>query len=94
MVKELDRIEEFADANYSALPHRGNIPEDLRPPISVDFPIWTCDANGLCLTGENADSVISINDIRAHYKLEYGGVEQFKEKVLKEIEERNKRLEK
>ena len=42
LVIEIDRIEERTDPNYSSLPHRENIPEDLRLQVEKDFPIWTC----------------------------------------------------
>ena len=92
LMKELDRIEEYADANYSALPHQVNIPNDLRAPGSVDFPIWTCDSNGLCLAGEYANKIVSVEEIRAYYKSKHGGTERFIAKVQQEIRERNKRL--
>lgn len=92
LVQELDRIEEFADANYSGLPHQDNIPEDLRNPIALDFPIWTCDSSGRCLVGDNATEIRTADQIRSHYQQKYGGVEQFKNKLHQEIQERNKKL--
>ena len=92
LVKELDRIEEFADANYASLPHQANVPEDLRPPVAIDFPIWTCDKNGLCLTGENCAEIVMVDDVRKYYQKEFGGVDQFKDKIIREISERNQRL--
>ena len=92
LVNELDRIEETADPNYASLPHGINIPEDLREEIAKDLPIWACDISGNCLVGENADKVRSIEQIRARYQKKHGGVEAFKEKLRKEIEERNARL--
>ena len=92
LVTELDRIEESTDANYSNLPHQGNIPEDLREIITADFQIWACDQSGNCLTGETASRVLHVDQIRNHYKREYGGVKQFKDKIQREIQERNKNL--
>ena len=37
LVKEIDRIEERTDPNYSSLPHRENIPEDLRLEVEKIF---------------------------------------------------------
>jgi hypothetical protein len=92
LVKEIDRIEETADPNYASLPHGKNIPEDLREEIAKDLPIWACDVSGNCLVGENADKVRTIEQIRVRYEKKHGGVEAFKEKLHKEIEERNARL--
>ena len=52
LIKEIDRIEERRDANYSSLPHSSNIPDDLKPEIGKDYPIWTCDIKGRCLVGD------------------------------------------
>ena len=40
LVKEINRIEERADPNYSSLPHRDNIPEDftLTPRLLATIP--------------------------------------------------------
>ncbi len=92
LVTELDRIEETADPNYASLPHISNIPEDLRDEIAKDLPIWACDVSGNCLVGAKADKVRSVDQIRARYEKKYGGIEAFKEKLHKEIEERNARL--
>ncbi len=92
LVKELDRIEETTDPNYASLPHSGNIPEDLREEIAKDLPIWACDVSGNCLVGAKADKIRSVDQIRARYDKKYGGVKAFKEKLHKEIEERNARL--
>ena len=92
LVKELERIEETADANYSALPHKNNIPEDLRYQIAVDYPIWACDEAGMCLAGETAAETKHLDDIREHYQKKFGGVEKFLEKLRREIERRNKNL--
>lgn len=92
LVKEIDRIEETADPNYASLPHGNNIPEDLREEIAKDLPIWACDVSGNCLVGETADKVRSVEQIRARYEKKYGGVEAFKVKIHKEIEERNAKL--
>ena len=92
LVRELDRIEDFADANYAALPHQTNIPEDLQPPVATDFPIWTCDKKGLCLTGENAAEIVMVDDVRSYYHKKFGGVNKFKDKITREISERNQRL--
>ena len=64
LVKEIDRIEERADPNYSSLPHRENIPEDLRLEVEKDFPIWTCDIKGRCLTGDAGDGIKTVEEIR------------------------------
>ena len=92
LFKELERIEEFADANYSTLPHQANIPEDLRESITLDFPIWTCDQSGFCLVGETASDVKHVDAIREYYQKEHGGIEEFKEKIRREIQARNENL--
>jgi hypothetical protein len=81
LVKEIDRIEERTDPNYSSLPHRENIPEDLRLEVEKDFPIWTCDIKERCLVGDAGDDIKSVAEIREFYKNEYGGIEKFKEKL-------------
>ncbi len=86
LVKELDRIEERVDANYSNLPHSENIPEDLRDKVEKDFPVWACDRHENCLTGEHADKVVKVDEIREFYDKKYGGVEAFKEKLRLERE--------
>jgi hypothetical protein len=92
LVEEIDRIEETADPNYASLPHGSNIPEDLREEIAKDLPIWACDVSGNCLVGSNADKIRSVDQIRDRYQKKYGGVEEFKEKLRKEIEDRNAKL--
>ena len=86
LVKEIDRIEERADPNYSSLPHRENIPEDFKNQVEKDFPIWTCDKKGRCLTGDAGDSVHTVDEIREFYKKKYGAIENFKEKLRIERE--------
>lgn len=86
LVKELDRIEEKADPNYANLPHNKNIPEDLRNQVEKDLPIWACDRQGMCLLGEHADKIRSVDQIRKRYDKKHGGVEAFKEKLRKERE--------
>ena len=86
LVKELDRIEERVDPNYSNLPHLSHLPEDLREQVEKDLPIWACDQQGMCLTGEQADLVLSADKIRQHYTQKYGGVDEFKEKLRIERE--------
>lgn len=81
LVKEIDRIEERTDPNYSSLPHRENIPEDLRLEVEKDFPIWTCDIKGRCLVGDAGDAIKTVEEIREFYKSEYGGIGKFKEKL-------------
>jgi hypothetical protein len=81
LVKEIDRIEERTDPNYSSLPHRENIPEDLRLEVEKDFPIWTCDIKERCLVGDAGDDTKTVTEIREFYKDEYGGIENFKEKL-------------
>ena len=81
LVKEIDRIEERTDPNYSSLPHRVNIPEDLRLEVEKDFPIWTCDLKGLCLVGDAGDDMKTIEEIREFYKKKYGSIKNFKEKL-------------
>ena len=81
LVKEIDRIEERTDPNYSSLPHRGNIPEDLRLEVEKDFPIWTCDIKERCLVGDAGNDIKTVQEIREFYKNEYGGIEKFKEKL-------------
>jgi hypothetical protein len=86
LVKEVDRIEEREDPNYSSLPHRENIPEDFRTQVEKDFPIWTCDKNGKCLVGDAGDGIKTIDEIRDFYEKEYGSIENFKEKLRIERE--------
>ena len=81
LINELDRVEENVDANYASLPHHTNVPEDLRDQVEKDFPIWACDSQGMCLVGEQANEVVSIEKIRSHYDKKHGGVEAFKEKL-------------
>lgn len=92
LVDELERIEEREDPNYSSLPHRENIPEDLQGIIEKDYPIWACDRSGNCLTGEHADKIRTVDKIRLRYEKKYGGIEAFKKKIQKEIQERNERM--
>ncbi len=87
LMKELDRIEEQVDANYNHLPHNFNLPKDLRDLVEKDYPIWACDINGMCLTGEHADTVVPVDKIRKHYDKKNGGVEAFKEKLRLEREQ-------
>lgn len=87
LVRELDRIEETTDVCYSSLPHHGNIPEDLRPEVEKDLPIWACDRSGRCLVGKKADKVRDVGQIRQRYEKKYGGVDAFKEKLRLEREE-------
>jgi len=86
LVKELDRIEERIDANYNSLPHNSNLPEDLRDQVEKDYPIWACDRQQRCLTGEHADKIVSVDKIRQHYDKKCGGVEAFREKLRLERE--------
>ena len=86
LVKEIDRIEERTDPNYSSLPHRENIPEDLRLEVEKDFPIWTCDKKERCLVGDAGDDIKTVEEIRKFYEKEYGGIKNFKEKLLQDRE--------
>ncbi|UCD11819.1 MAG: hypothetical protein JSU88_01640 [Nitrospinaceae bacterium] len=86
LARELERIEEFADANYAGLPHSQNIPEDLRDQVEKDYPIWAADPSGNCLVGEHAEQIETVDAIRSYYDKNYGGVEQFKEKLRQERE--------
>ena len=86
LVKELDRIEERTDPNYSSLPHSENIPADFKDQVEKDFPIWACDRHENCLTGEHADKAVKVEKIRKFYDKKYGGVEAFKEKLRIERE--------
>ena len=81
LIKEIDRIEERTDPNYSSLPHKTNIPEDLRLQVEKDLPIWTCDIKGRCLVGDAGDDIKTIDEIRTLYINEYGSIENFKEKL-------------
>ena len=81
LVKEIDRIEERADPNYSSLPHRKNIPEDLRLEVEKDLPIWTCDTKGRCLVWDNGNEIKTVDEIRELYIKKYGSIEKFKEKL-------------
>jgi len=86
LVKEIDRIEEKADPNYSSLPHRKNIPEDLRLQIEKDLPIWTCDRKGRCLVGDSGNEIKTVHEIRELYVKKYGSIENFKEKIKSDRE--------
>ena len=86
LVKEIDRIEERSDPNYSSLPHRENIPEDLRLEVEKDFPIWTCDKKERCLVGDAGDDIKTVEEIRKFYEKEYGSIKNFKEKLLQDRE--------
>ena len=86
LVKEIDRIEERADPNYSSLPHRENIPEDLRLEVEKDFPIWTCDKKERCLVGDAGDDIKTVEEIRKFYEKEYGSIKNFKDKLLQDRE--------
>tara|TARA_Y100001960_G_scaffold60180_1_gene62765 strand:+ start:742 stop:1164 length:423 start_codon:yes stop_codon:yes gene_type:complete len=86
LVQEIDRIEERTDPNYSSLPHRENIPKDLRNQVEKDFPVWTCDKKGRCLTGDAGDGVHTVDEIREFYNKKYGTIESFKEKLRIERE--------
>jgi hypothetical protein len=81
LVKEIDRIEERRDVNYSSLPHSYNIPDEFKPEIGKDYPIWTCDKNGRCLAGDTGEEILTIEEIRTHYINKYGSIDQFKEKL-------------
>ncbi len=86
LVKEIDRIEERTDPNYSSLPHRENIPEDLRLQVEKDFPIWTCDIKKRCLVGDAGDGIKTVDEIREFYNNKYGSIEKFKEKLRQDRE--------
>lgn len=86
LVKEIDRIEEKTDPNYSSLPHRKNIPEDLRLQIEKDLPIWTCDRKGRCLVGDSGNEIKTVHEIRELYVKKYGSIENFKEKIKSDRE--------
>ena len=86
LVRELERIEERIDANYNSLPHKSNIPEDLRGAVEKDCSIWTCDKKGNCLTGDQGADIESADQIREKYISKYGSIEAFKEKVKIEQE--------
>ena len=86
LVKEIDRIEERRDVNYSSLPHSYNIPDEFKPEIGKDYPIWTCDKNGRCLAGDTGEEILTIEEIRTHYINKYGSIDQFKEKLKIERE--------
>ena len=81
LVKEIDRIEERRDVNYSSLPHSYNIPDEFKPEIGKDYPIWTCDKNGRCLAGDTGEEILPIEEIRTPYINKYGSIDQFKEKL-------------
>ena len=81
LIKEIDRIEEKADPNYSNLPHRKNIPEDLRLQVEKDLPIWTCDIKGQCLVGDAGNEIKNVDEIRQFYTEKYGSIVAFKEKL-------------
>jgi len=81
LVKEIDRIEERRDANYSSLPHSSNIPDDFKPEVGKDYPIWTCDRQGRCLVGDTGSKIMTVDEIRSHYINKYGSIDKFKEKL-------------
>lgn len=84
LVKEIDRIEERMDPNYASLPHSSNIPDDLKPEIGKDYPIWTCDNKGRCLAGDTGSEIMTVDEIRSHYIDKYGSIDKFKEKLKSE----------
>ena len=84
LAKELERIEEDTDVNYAGLPHNKNIPDDIKNQVEKDYPVWACDVNGMCIVGEQAVDIEHVDTIRANYTKKYGGIEQFKEKLLQE----------
>jgi hypothetical protein len=86
LIKELERIEERMDPNYSSLPHSYNIPDDLKNEIGKDYPIWTCDKKGRCLVGDTGSEVMTFDEIRNHYINKYGSIDKFKEKLRVERE--------
>jgi hypothetical protein len=55
--------------------------------VEKDYPIWACDNHERCLTGEHADTVVSVDKIRAHYDEKHGGVAAFREKLRLEREQ-------
>ena len=81
LIKEIERIEERMDPNYSSLPHSYNIPDDLKNEIGKDYPIWTCDKKGRCLVGDAGSQVMTADEVRAHYIKKYGSIDEFKEKL-------------
>jgi hypothetical protein len=81
LIKEIERIEERMDPNYSSLPHSYNIPDDLKNEIGKDYPIWTCDKKGRCLVGDSGSEVKTHDEIRNFYIKEYGSIDKFKEKL-------------
>ena len=86
LIKELERIEERMDPNYSSLPHSYNIPDDLKNEIGKDYPIWTCDKKGRCLVGDTGSEVMTFDEIRNYYINKYGSIDKFKEKLRVERE--------
>jgi hypothetical protein len=86
LVKEIERIEERTDPNYSSLPHSYNIPDDLKNEIGKDYPIWTCDKKGRCLAGDAGTEIMTVQEIRNYYINKYGGIDEFKEKLRVERE--------
>lgn len=86
LIKELDRIEERVDPNYSSLPHSYNIPDDLKEEVGKDYPIWTCDKKGRCLVGDAGSEVMTTDEIRNHYINKFGSIDNFKEKLKIERE--------
>ncbi len=86
LIKEIDRIEERMDPNYSSLPHSTNIPDDLKKEVAKDCPIWTCDKKGRCLVGDAGSEIKTVDEIRSHYINKYGSVDKFKDKLRIERE--------
>ena len=86
LVKEIDRIEERTDPNYSTLPHSSNIPEDFKQEVEKNYPIWTCDKKGRCLVGDTGSEIRTIDEIRNYYIEKFGSIENFKEHLKIERE--------
>ena len=86
LVKEIDRIEERTDPNYSRLPHSSNIPDDFKNEIEKDYPVWACYKKGRCLVGESGSEIMAVDQIRGHYVSKYGSIHEFKEKLKIERE--------
>jgi hypothetical protein len=96
LMKEIDRIEEQTDPNYSTLPHSSNIPEEFKQEVEKNFPIWACDKTGRCLVGDTGSEVKTIDQIKNHYMKKYGSIQKFKEylkiereKFIQEVKNRS-----
>ena len=48
----------------AGIPHRDQLPEDLKN--FPAYPIWACDQSGNCLCGAMANRTVSVEDVRQY----------------------------